>query len=436
MSLGGIVMHSLIRAISLDPSKCTGCTNCIKRCPTSAIRVKKGKAKIIESKCINCGICIQICPFNAFTGITHDLDYIFRYPYRIALIDPVLYSQFNEIITPQQVIESIKQFGFNDIYEVSHGSDLVTEFTKKHIASTSKFPIISSSCPAILRLIQIRFHNLIDHILPIDSPVEISAYIARKRAIEKFKVPAENIGIFYISPCTARIFSFKEPIGTKNSYVDGALSIKSIFLMISKDLSTNNEASEYYTSGKGIDWSRVEGQSKALNIKEYLAIDGIDNVIGVLEEIEDHKIEDLIFLECQACTNGCVGGSLTVENSFVARNRIRRLAEKHLSYIPNDIDVSTDEFLFTEVIQPLYSTKLDLDLSKAIEKLVQIEEVLKILPQIDCGACGSPSCRALAEDIVLGYAKEEDCMVNFKKLYYRYIVKETEKEETIQKNEG
>lgn len=410
-------MRSLIHAISLDPSKCTGCTNCIKRCPTDAIRVKNGKAKIIDSKCINCGTCIHICPFNAFTGITDDLDTVFQFPYRIALIDPVLYSQFNDSISPPQVIETIKQFGFNDVYEVSHGADFVTEFTKKHISRSKNFPIISSSCPAIIRLIQLRFHNLINHILPIDSPVEIAAFMARKKAMEEKVIPKEEIGLFYISPCTARIFSFKKPIGTKHTYVDGSLSIKSIFLMVSKNLSNIEESNDYYPSGKGMDWSRVEGQSKALGIKEYLAIDGIENVMEVLEEIENHRINDLVFLECQACTNGCVGGSLTVENSFVARNRVRRLAENHYLYTPEHVNISAQEFVFTESISPLYSGKLDSDLSKAIEKLMKIEDVLKRLPQIDCGACGSPSCRALAEDIVLGYAKEDDCMVNLKKLY-------------------
>ncbi|SET60827.1 Iron only hydrogenase large subunit, C-terminal domain [Natronincola peptidivorans] len=411
-------MHSLIHAISLDPSKCTGCTNCIKRCPTEAIRVKDGKAKIIDSKCINCGNCINICPFNAFSGVTHDLEYIFRYPYRIALIDPVLYGQFHEEVTPPQIIASIKKYGFHDVYEVSHGSNLITNYTKEHISASEKFPIISSSCPAIIRLIQLRFHALIKHILPIDSPVEIAAAKARKKAIETLNIPKEEIGIFYISPCTARIFSFKMPIGTKATHVNGAISIKSMFLMISKNLQeANDDTDNLYPIGKGIDWARVEGQSKALGIKEYLAIDGIENVMNVLEEIENQKIQGLSFLECQACTNGCVGGSLTVENSFVARNRIRRLAETQSAYTPDLLDMTAEDFLFTEKIHPLYSIKLDSDLSKAIEKLSLIEEVVKTLPQIDCGACGSPSCRALAEDIILGYASEDDCIVNLKKQF-------------------
>lgn len=410
-------MRDLKQTISLDPTKCSGCTNCIKRCPTSAIRVKDGKAMIIDSKCINCGACIRICPSNAFTGITHDLDYIQQFPYRVALIDPVLYSQFHEIFTPQQIIDGVKQLGFNDIYEISNVTELITSFTKDYIASASKLPIISSSCPAIIRLIQLRFHNLIDHILPIDSPVEISAFIARQKALKNYMGPEEEIGIFYISPCIARVFSFMEPLGISKTNVDGCLSIKSVFLMVSKQMSSPEESSDCHPPLKGIEWSRVEGQSKALEIKEYLAIDGIENVIEVLEEIEDNKINDLVFLECQACTNGCIGGSLTIENSFVARNRIRQLAEKQFTTVLDEIDIPIEKFIITEPIHPLYSTKLDRDLTRAIEKLVQIEKVLTNLPQIDCGACGSPSCRALAEDIVLGYARLEDCMVKFKEMY-------------------
>ncbi len=415
-------MRSLIQMISLDPSKCSGCTNCIKRCPSSAIRVKDGKAKIIESRCINCGACMTICPSNAFFGVTHDLDYIFDFPHRVALVDPVLYSQFNTIFGPSQINDCIYQLGFNDIYEITKATNHISKFTQKYILQAKKLPIISSSCPAILRLIQLRFHNLIDHIIPIDSPVEIAAYMARSMAMSKYNLAHNDIGIFYISPCTARISSFKKPIGTKKTHVDGALSMKSIFLKISKIIGNSTGENNNYSTHRGFEWARVEGQSKALNIKEYLAVDGIDNVIDVLEEIENNKITKLLFLECQACTNGCIGGNLTVENSFVAKNRIRQLNETYSKSYTDDLDFPSDEFVFTETINPLYSAKLDADLSRAIEKLIAIEKILKDLPQIDCGACGSPSCRALAEDIILGYAKEEDCMVNIKKIYYDSLI--------------
>lgn len=409
-------MHSLIHAITLDPSKCVGCTNCIKKCPTEAIRVKNGQSYIIKERCINCGQCIQVCPRRARSAITDNLESIYKYPYRIALVDPVLYGQFHDNILPAQILNIIKELGFHDTFEISVAADLITDFTKEYIYKKDiKHPIISSSCPTIVRLIQIRYPSLIDHILPIDSPVEIAAYMARKKAMKSLGLNEEDIGVFYISPCPARVFSFQKPVGIRKSRISGTLSIKNIFLEISKNLQcVDKESNNFYPSGRGIGWARAGGQSQSLGIKEYLAVDGIENVISVLEEIEYQKINDLLFVECLACTNGCVGGSLTVENSFVTRNRIRRLAEAHYDFIASDFSVSSEQFMFTERILPIHVTSLDRDITKAIQKMEQIEHVLSTLPNIDCGACGSPCCRALAEDIVQGYAKKEDCIVIMK----------------------
>ncbi len=408
-------MHSKIHAIALDPSKCVGCTNCLKCCPTEAIRVKSGHSKIVKERCINCGQCIQVCPRRARYGLTDDLTAIHHYKYKIALVDPVLYGQFHERYTPSQILYGILKLGFDSFFEISQGADLITKLTRDFIPKATKFPIISSSCPTIVRLIQIRFPGLIDHILPLDSPVEISAHLARKEAMEQHGLSEEEIGVFYISPCPAKIYSFQKPVGIKKSRVSGTLSVKSIFLQISRNMDIlRGENEDFYSSGKGIGWARSGGQSQALAIKEFLAVDGIQNVISVLEEIEYHKINDLTFVECHACTNGCVGGSLNIENSFVARNRIRRLVEQYAHSSVPFHEASFEEYKLTEPLMPIQVIKLDDDISQAIKKMEAIEKVLAKLPNIDCGACGSPSCRALAEDIVLGHAKDGDCIVILK----------------------
>jgi hypothetical protein len=326
-----------------------------------------------------------------------------------------LYGQFHESIKPSQILRSVLSLGFDDFFETSHGADIITDFTRNFIDSRQKGPIISSSCPTIVRLIQIHFPGLIDNILPIDSPVEISAHIARQKAIEAFGYEEEEVGVFYISPCPARIYSFQKPVGIKKTHVSGTLSSKSIFLELSKSIDKSPEVhKDFYASGKGIGWARAGGQSQALAISEYLAVDGIQNVISVFEEIEYRKIHDVTFIECHACTNGCVGGSFNIENSFVARNRIRKLAEEYYSNPVSNIAVNTDEFLLTEPLTPIKVAKLDEDLSEAIKKMQHIERVLATLPNIDCGACGSPSCRALAEDVVMNTAKLEDCVVILK----------------------
>lgn len=409
-------MDSLIHSISIDPQKCIGCTTCMKRCPIEAIRVKNSKCLIIESRCINCGHCINVCPHNALSGITDDLNTIFKFPYRIALIDPVLYSQFDLVTDPIKIISVFKELGFDEVFEISNGADIITNFTKDYIKSSNSKPVISSSCPTVIRLIQLRFPELIDHILPIDSPVEISAYMARQKANKSTDFRCKEIGVFYISPCSARIYSFRNPVGTNHTNITATISISSLFIKISKLMDSVKNTEKFYPSGKAIGWARVGGQSQAIETDEFLAVDGIENVISVLEEIENNKINDLLFLECQACTNGCVGGCLTIENSFVARNRIRKISQKHYDYKPKNI-TAHNQFLLNEPITPLNVLKLDKNLLKAITKMKQIEEVVKSLPNIDCGACGSPSCKALAEDIIQGYSQKSDCIVLLKKQF-------------------
>lgn len=414
--------NSKVHAIALCENKCNGCTNCIRVCPTEALRVKNQKAKIIEKRCINCGQCISVCTHNALTGVSDRIEDIQKFPYRIALVDPVLYAQFHEsTLDPQAILQKIQALGFHMVYEVSRSAPIITDFTNNYIKNAKALPVISSSCPAILRTIQIRFPDLIDNILPMDSPAEIAAEIAKEELATKKNVSREEIGAFYISTCPARSFSFKKPVGRDYSNVDGTLSIKDIFLQISamkEDTSYSKEEHyeppEFFPHGKAMGWSRLGGQSQALSIKEFLSVDGIDNVISILAEVEDDKLQHLSFLECQACTNGCVGGNFCIENSFVARNRIRILAEKHQDYEISGSLEDHKKFMIQKEIEPFDVSSLDEDLSEALRKLEKINNVLETLPNIDCGACGSPSCRSLAEDIVLGYAALEDCIVLLK----------------------
>ncbi len=414
--------NSKAHAIALCEDKCIGCTNCIRVCPTEAIRVKNQKAKIIEKRCINCGQCVSVCPHNALTGVSDPLQAIEKFTHKIALVDPVLYGQFYEdVVNPQEILEKIQQLGFDMVYEVSRSAPIITDFTNEYLKNAKALPVISSSCPAILRTIQIRFPDLIENILPMDSPTEIAAEIAKEELATKKNIPIEEIGAFYISTCPARSFSFKNPVGRDRSNVDGTLSIKDVFLKISgmkQDpryaQDKNLLSPEFFPHGKAIGWARLGGQSQSLSIKEFLSVDGIDNVISILAEVEDDKLQHLSFLECQACTNGCVGGNFCIENSFVARNRIRILAEKHQDYQVDKFSGDYKKFMIQKEIKPYDVSSLDEDLSEALIKLEKINEVLESLPNIDCGACGSPSCRALAEDIVLGYASLKDCIVLLK----------------------
>jgi iron only hydrogenase large subunit-like protein len=407
-------MGNYFHSVTLDEEKCRGCTNCIKRCPTEAIRVRKSKARIINERCIDCGECIRICPYHAKMAITDDFSCIKAFKYRIAIPAPTLYSQFKPEYSRNKLLNAFKLIGFDDVYEVARGAEFVTEATKSLIDGAGvKKPLISSACPAVVRLIQVRFPNLIDNLVKLESPMEVSAkIIKRKTAVLKGLKPSD-IGVFFITPCAAKVTSVKAPYENQKSFVDGVISIREIYLRLLSKLELAEETEQLAQAGyEGIRWANSGGEGLAIGSDRFLAVDGIHNVITILEAIENDKLEDVDFIEALSCAGGCLGGPLTVENVYVAKTRLK----KHIDEARANTHQNSNQEKFEEdivwtgniVYKPVM--KLDDDFGIAMKKLEELEHINDELPGLDCGACGAPSCRALAEDIVRGIANETDCI--------------------------
>ena len=155
-------------SVRLDRDKCQGCTNCIKSCPTQAIRVRNGKAVIINERCIDCGECIRICANNAKKAVTDSLDNLKNYRYRVALPAPALYSQYRTARTRNGILTALKKIGFDDVVEVAYGAEAVSNATRQYLKKDNlPRPVISTACPAVVKLVQVKFPNLIDHLLPL-----------------------------------------------------------------------------------------------------------------------------------------------------------------------------------------------------------------------------------------------------------------------------
>lgn len=399
-------------SVTLDESKCVGCTNCIKRCPTEAIRVRDGKAVITSERCIDCGECIRICPHHAKRARFSHLDRLNDFKYKIALPAPALYGQFNNLDDIDYVLTGLKEMGFDSVFEVASAAELVSEATRK-LMDTLRRPVISSACPAIVRLIRVRFPDLCGHVLPLHAPMEAAAALAKKQAHEGQGIPMEDIGCFFITPCPAKVTDIRAPISVEKSMVDGAFAISEVFPILSSKMDKLQKIEPLSKSGIiGVSWSTSGGESTALLKEKYLAADGIENCIRVLEEIEDERIGDLDFIELNACNSGCVGGVLCVENPYVAKARIQSL-RKYLPVAQNHIDESEDTEKIMEWNDGLeFSNVLTLseNITEAMQMMAEIEKIESDLPGLDCGSCGAPTCRAFAEDIVRGMCKKSDCV--------------------------
>lgn len=406
-------MNKFYNSVHLKEELCMGCINCIKRCPTQAIRVRNGKAVITKEFCIDCGECIRICPHHAKEA-TYDSPKVMQdYEYTVALPAPSLYAQFNHLEDVNIVLTALKKMGFDDVYEVSGAAEIVSEMSRRYVAEhKEQWPIISTACPTVVRLIQVRFPNLIEHLLPICAPVDLAALNARKKAMDQTGLPAEKIGVIFISPCPAKVTAVKSPIGAKTSEVDAVLAMKEVYpILLPLMKQSIDSVEDLAISGRiGISWGGTGGEAGGLLVDNYLAADGIENVIRVLEDLEDRKFEQLEFIELNACAGGCVGGVLTVENPYAAKVKLKRLRK----YMPVAVSrlsgrVIKEAYWTDEVkYEPVF--KLGTDMQDSITKLTRVEELCAKFPGLDCGSCGAPTCKALAEDIVRGVAKEQDCI--------------------------
>ena len=399
-------MNRYEHSVYLDEKKCSGCTACLKHCPTEAIRIRGGHASIDPDRCIDCGECIRVCPHNAKKAVCEKLSAMDKFKWKIALPAPSLYGQFDNLEDVDYVLDGLIKIGFDDVFEVSAAAELVSAYTRLYLKTEGvKKPAISSACPVVIRLIGLRFPSLTDNIIHMLPPMEIAAMLARKKAKREHpELADEEIGVCFISPCPAKVSYVKNGFAGYKSQVDTVVSINDIYFQLIAKMQPKADIKSLSNSGMiGIGWASTGGDATAIFIESYLAADGIENVIRVLDQVENGNIPPLEFIELNACSGGCVGGVMTMQNPFIAKARLQTLRRylpvsqnflsKEESYIP-------ESYIFNEI--PTYHpiSRLSDSMAESMRMMADIQKLRDTLPGIDCGACGAPNCRAFAEDAV------------------------------------
>jgi Pyruvate/2-oxoacid:ferredoxin oxidoreductase delta subunit len=413
-------MGEYFHSVRVAPEKCRGRMACLKVCPTEAIRVRRGKAEILEDRCIDCGECARACPHDAILPLTSSFTEFSRFRHNVALPSPVLYGQFRKDVLPRTILAALRRIGFDDAYDVACASEAVSIAIDEFLATyRGPFPLLSPFCPTIVRLVQARYPNLIDQLIPIDSPMEIAAREIRHRKMKELGLKWDEIGVIYLTPCPPKMVAIKHPPRKGASHINGVIAISDIYHPLLAALAAMNSdfpVEEEPVRGIGLGWPVLGGQVASLRAESCLAVGGLADVERLLDEIENGKLGDIRYVECHACPQGCCGGSLTVDNPYVARSKILNLVARFGSTPCQNREQIREQygrnyFSLPGKIPSRPMPPLDQDVSKAIEKRRVIQQTYEVLPRIDCGACGAPTCRSFAEDVVQGRARFEECLV-------------------------
>lgn len=398
----------------------------MKHCPTEAIRIKNGCAVIDANRCIDCGECIRNCPNGAKKSSYNEFCEINRFKYKIALPAPSLFAQFDNLDDIDYVLQGLLDIGFDDVFEVSKGAELVSEYTRQYIkAEGIKKPVISTACPVVTRLILLRFPFLKDNLIPLLPPVEVAATLAIENAMKQHpELKREDIGVCFISPCPAKVSFVRNEFGGYRSKIDLVVSMSEVYFLLINAMKREKIPEVSTMAGRiGLSWAICGGEASALFNDKIIAADGINNVISVLEQIENGNIPPVDFVELNACPSGCVGGVLTIENPYVAKNRLHTLRR----YMPvSNMESNRQTFIpencfFGELPSYQSLNRLGDSIGESMRLMAKIQAIKKELPGIDCGSCGAPNCRAFAEDIVMGNADQNDCMIAYKDIIKKYI---------------
>lgn len=409
-------------ALQILEDNCTGCTACVRVCPTEAIRVRDRKASIDPNRCIDCGNCVSICQFHAIIPRSDSLDSLKNFKYNVAIISSSYFGQFTEDITYGVAKQSLLEIGFDEVAEEAMVTEFMINMIRDYIrANRDKRPILSSNCPAVVRLIQVKYPSLLPSLFHQEAPMSILTRYLREKISEEKQLRDDEIGIFLIVPCVAHVTAVHQPEGVYKHLQDGAFSIGMIYGKVRDVIKkVQNEPVDIDTYPKGLTWALSGVQAELVDCEDIraLSVNGVENVMDILSRVEDHYLDQYDYIVLRSCTNGCVGGCLNVENPFVAMSRIKKMIKEGEEQY---IDIHDLEELYKDgefAVAPLTARpimELDKDIKTAIKKMKKINEFLTMLPGLNCSACGSPTCYALAEDIVQGKATIDDCVVLLKR---------------------
>jgi ferredoxin len=413
--------------------RCRDCRACLTACPTQALRVRDGKPMVLEHLCIECTQCIAACSTGALTvrDVLSSVDDVTRRADAALVVPPALLAGCGPDYAPVNVLGALERFGFAEVRTVVPFEDALREAVpgvptgSQGVAGSAGAagttapeaqpgPALLPVCPAIVNLVELKFPSLVSSLAPFASPWQAVGEASDRRgmacvvscpgqrsALEQAEVLASAAGcetswVECLLPEAVREPLMSELTGAGTAAATGAGTAGGAAARVTSRRTMAPRVGA--TAGKP--------RHADPDDESPLVVSGIRHVMAVLEEIEDGLLTDVTALAAYACEGGCFGSPLLFEDHHLARRRWSR-GQAAVESVTGAASGTAVRRLRPYAARP--GVRLDADISRAIEKLGRLQAIIRSLPGRDCGACGAPTCAALAEDVVLERAGIDLC---------------------------
>lgn len=405
-----------MNVIGFKEAKCKNCYKCVRTCEVKAIQVKNEQAQIINDMCILCGHCLEACPQNAKTFIS-DLEKVRDYiasGYKTVISIAPSYAGIMKFNNSGQIVTALKKLGFYQVRETAEGAVYVTNEYERLIKEGKMRNIITTSCPSANDLIEIYYPSLVDEMAPVVSPM-----IAHGKMIRE--VLKEEVKIVFLGPCMAKKREAQGDERTRG-YIDAVINFEEIEKWLAKEKihitdlepmefdNSNPAVNRLYPISSGV-ISSVVAMEEDAEVRKYrkLYVHGIKNCMELFASMECGEVEGC-FIEANICNGGCIKGP-AVSRKEISRFKVKLDMEESIrKEAPNQSEFhNLNKGSLAKTFKnraPEESMPSEDELRKILKKTGKVKKD----QELNCGACGYPTCRDKAIAVYQGKAELTMCI--------------------------
>lgn len=389
----------MAKCLTLKKSNCKNCYKCIRHCPVKSIRFSGNQAHIIDDECILCGQCFVVCPQNA-KQIVNETE---KAKVLLESGEPVIVSLAPSFVANYNVgigamREALKKLGFFDVEETAIGASIVKTEYERMLREDHPDIVISSCCHSVNLLIQKYFPNELQYLADVLSPMQAHCVDIKKRY--------PNAKTVFIGPCVAK----KDEADHYAGIVDAVLTFEELTNWLEEAKITISSEMDHDEYSRARFFPTTGGILKTMDTSNpeytYLAIDGVENCISALKDIESGNVHKC-FIEMSACVGSCIGGPVMEKYHRSPVRDYMAVADfagkEDFKLEPTDPISVRKRF---SIIEPNAEVPTEAEITAILRQMGKF----KPSDELNCGSCGYDSCRAKAIAIYQGKAEISMCL--------------------------